>query len=189
MTDTETLEERVRTVERAVTDGDREFPEATDLADLQARVEAVEQRLGELDDRASELEAATQALRGYVGNVRSVNQDVERRADAALAAVEELERRFDGRQPPATEAATAERGSAEKPARAETAASADATTPAETPAGATYGTGDASAAETDALRRRSSGTDAADLAASTRADDRADSRQDPGVIERIRSVL
>ncbi|MBV0923662.1 hypothetical protein KTS45_05555 [Halomicroarcula limicola] len=194
MTDAETLEERVRTVERAVTDGDHEFPEATELADLRARVEALEQRFAELDDRTSELEAATQALRGYVGNVRSVNQDVERRADAALAAVEEMERRLDDRQPSATDSdtGTAEQGSVatavEKSARAETVAPADATPPTETPRAA-YSADGASSVEADAQRRRSSGTDAADLAASTCTDDHADSERDPGVVERIRSVL
>ncbi|WP_135302168.1 DUF7310 family coiled-coil domain-containing protein [Haloarcula amylovorans] len=200
MTDVETLEERVRTVERAVTDGDHEFPEATNLADLHARIERVEERLTELDDRTSELEAATQALRGYVGNVRSVNQDVERRADAALSAVEGLEQRFEGRQPSASGTAIPDRSpaaaSAETPARTETAgladttAPTDATAPAETATRDAHNTRDASATATDATRRRSPSTDAADLADSTRADDNhADSREDPGVIERIRSVL
>lgn len=95
MSDVETLEERVATVERAVTDGDHGFPAVDDLAELTERVEALEEQLAELDDRAAELEAATQALRGYVGNVRSVNERVEGRADAALAATERLERRLD----------------------------------------------------------------------------------------------
>ncbi|WP_254273715.1 DUF7310 family coiled-coil domain-containing protein [Haloarcula marina] len=95
MTDVETLAERVQTVERAVTDGDHEFPEATDLAELEGRVAALERRLTGIDERTTELEAATQALRGYVGNVESVNERVEERADAALAATDRLERRLD----------------------------------------------------------------------------------------------
>ncbi|WP_277540387.1 DUF7310 family coiled-coil domain-containing protein [Haloarcula laminariae] len=95
MTDVETLEERVSTVERAVTDGDHGFPAVDDLAELTERVDALEDRVDELNDRADELDAATQALRGYVGNVRSVNERVEGRADAALAATERLERRLD----------------------------------------------------------------------------------------------
>ena len=39
--------------------------------------------------------SATQALRGYVGSIRAVNEDVEQRADAALATVERLESRLD----------------------------------------------------------------------------------------------
>ncbi|MBX0321841.1 hypothetical protein EGH21_02230 [Halomicroarcula sp. F13] len=95
MTDVETLEERVRTVERAVTDGDHDVPAVEDRAELDARLTAVEDRVDRLDERTADLEAATQALRGYVGNVRSVNEDVEQRADAALAATDRLERRLD----------------------------------------------------------------------------------------------
>ncbi|AUG48118.1 hypothetical protein BVU17_11510 [Haloarcula taiwanensis] len=91
MTDIETLAERLRTVERAVTDGTTEFPEVTELAELEKRVDALEQRIADIDERTTELEAATQALRGYVGNVRTVNEDIEQRADAALAATDRLE--------------------------------------------------------------------------------------------------
>jgi len=96
MTDVETLSERVRTVERAVTDGNHSFPEVDDLAELTERLDEIERRLDELEERTAEQEAATQALRGYVGNVRSVNERVEQRADTALAAAERLERRLDG---------------------------------------------------------------------------------------------
>ncbi|KAA9406374.1 hypothetical protein Har1131_05980 [Haloarcula sp. CBA1131] len=95
MTDIETLAERLRTVERAVTDGTTEFPEVTELAELESRVDSVEQRIDDIDERTAELEAATQALRGYVGNIRAVNEDVEQRADAALAATDRLEVRLD----------------------------------------------------------------------------------------------
>ncbi|MFC6862128.1 hypothetical protein ACFQGE_01485 [Halomicroarcula sp. GCM10025817] len=99
MTDLETLAERVRTVERAVTDGESEFPDATGLAEFETRIGALEDRVADIDDQTTELEAATQALRGYVGNVRSVNEDVEQRADAALAATDRLERRLDEELP------------------------------------------------------------------------------------------
>ncbi|MEF8974242.1 MAG: hypothetical protein V5A15_05075, partial [Haloarcula sp.] len=88
MTDIETLAERLQTVERAVTDGTTEFPEVTELAELETRMDTVEQRVDDIDERTAELEAATQALRGYVGNIRAVNEDVEQRADAALAATD-----------------------------------------------------------------------------------------------------
>jgi len=109
MTDIETLAERLRTVERAVTDGTTEFPEVTELAEVESRVDTVEQRVEEIDERTAELEAATQALRGYVGNVRSVNDEVEQRADAALAATDRLEGRLDeelGSQPASDQPAT-----------------------------------------------------------------------------------
>lgn len=101
MSDVETLAERVRTVERAVTDGDHTFPAVDDIAELTERIDALERELEELEERTAELEGATQALRGYVGNVRSVNERVEQRADTALAATERLERRLDeGEQAP-----------------------------------------------------------------------------------------
>ncbi|MHC3378581.1 DUF7310 family coiled-coil domain-containing protein [Haloarcula sp. H-GB5] len=95
MTDIETLAERLRTVERTVTDGTTEFPEVTELAELESRMDTVEERIDDIDERTAELEAATQALRGYVGNIRAVNEDVEQRADAALAATDRLEIRLD----------------------------------------------------------------------------------------------
>ncbi|WP_224269886.1 DUF7310 family coiled-coil domain-containing protein [Haloprofundus salinisoli] len=93
----ERLETRLDAVERATTGTDISVVDLSSAADLDARLTAVEERLSEFDDRLSELDAAVQALRGYVGGVRTVNRAVERRADAALAAVESLERdRSDG---------------------------------------------------------------------------------------------
>lgn len=48
-----------------------------------------------LEDRVAELEAAVEALRGYAGSVRAVNDRVEERADAAVATVESLQDRVD----------------------------------------------------------------------------------------------
>lgn len=77
------LEERLAAVERAVDDGDTAATAAADR--LRDRVAAVE-------DDVAELEAAVQAVRGYVGGVRHVNDEVEQRADAALAKAEAVER-------------------------------------------------------------------------------------------------
>jgi hypothetical protein len=80
------IEDRLAAVERAITEDQGERAELpTETAD---RVDAVEDDLGDLTDRVAELEAATQALRGYVGNVRAVNEEVQQRADAALAKAE-----------------------------------------------------------------------------------------------------
>ena len=98
MPDEETLDRRLRAVERTLTDGE-DVESAPDSGALADRVETLEAELVDARDRITELEAATQALRGYVGNVRSVNEDVERRADAALAAVERVEARTNGTQP------------------------------------------------------------------------------------------
>lgn len=85
----EALEARVGAIERALTDG-HELADLPDGAALAARVEALEERADAVESRLDELEAASLAVRGYVGNIRAVNRDVERRVDAALAAVERL---------------------------------------------------------------------------------------------------
>jgi len=87
----EALEKRIAALERAITEDEGERVALADGAATAERVEALEARLDDLTDRVAELEAATQALRGYVGNVRSVNREVEQRADAALAKAESLE--------------------------------------------------------------------------------------------------
>lgn len=51
----------------------------------------VESRLAAVEAELAELEAGLQAVRGYVGNIDHVNESVERRANAALAAVDRLE--------------------------------------------------------------------------------------------------
>jgi uncharacterized coiled-coil protein SlyX len=91
----EDLSERLDAVERSLTDGETTVESLSDAADAEKRLDALEARAADLDDRVTELEAATQALRGYVGGVRAVNRDVERRADAALAGVESLAETLD----------------------------------------------------------------------------------------------
>jgi chromosome segregation ATPase len=168
MTDVETLAERVSTVERAVTDGECEFPEATELSDVEGRLAAVEDRLDELGERVDELDAATQAVRGYVGNVRSVNEDVEQRADTALAATERLERRLDeiaaGRRSdgPQHSSGADERRSDHGPRRADDPIERHT---GHEPRGDGFGQ-----AESD-------------------TDDETDTTPDAGVVERIRSLL
>jgi len=95
MSDDEALQRRLRAVERSLTDGDHDVDSLRAAGDQANRIDELAARLDEAEDRIAELEASTQALRGYVGNVRSVNEDVEQRADAALAAVERLEARID----------------------------------------------------------------------------------------------
>jgi hypothetical protein len=85
------LEARIDALERAVTDGDHDLSELAAEGETRERLAAVETEVGDLADRVAELEAATQALRGYVGNVRAVNREVEQRADAALAKAESVE--------------------------------------------------------------------------------------------------
>lgn len=89
------LDRRLRAVERALTDGDHDLSALQDSAAMADRLDDVEDRLATIEEQVAELDAATQAVRGYVGNVRAVNEDVEERADAALAAVDRIEARLD----------------------------------------------------------------------------------------------
>ena len=90
MPEARTLEERLRSVEQALTAQEDDVVVTEQAADPEA-LSAVESRVDDLEDRLLELEAGLQAVRGYVGNVNHVNEAVERRANAAVAAVERLE--------------------------------------------------------------------------------------------------
>jgi len=85
------IEARLEAVERAVTDGSHTFDGVTDAASTAARLDRLETTVEELDDRLAEVESAVEALRGYLGGVQAVNDDVEQRANAALAKAEALE--------------------------------------------------------------------------------------------------
>lgn len=84
------LHERVAALERAVTDGhaDDGLPDAGRMA---TRVDDIEATVEELDDRMAELDAAVQALRGFAGGVRAVDEEIERRANAAISRIDRLE--------------------------------------------------------------------------------------------------
>jgi hypothetical protein len=93
--DTETIDRRLRAVERAITDADTPPVDLADAAEATDRIERLEDRIDDVDRRLADLEAAVRALRGYVGNVRSVNEDVEQTATAALSTVRSVQRRLD----------------------------------------------------------------------------------------------
>jgi hypothetical protein len=82
--DAAVLDERLRAVERAVAD---------DAADVEAAPgpavgEDLAGRLADVEERVADLEAGLQAVRGQLDHVAAVDEAVERRADAALAAAE-----------------------------------------------------------------------------------------------------
>lgn len=95
MTDIERIDERLTAVERAVVDGDFELEELAEVARVLERVDDLESRLDDIEDRLADVEARSQAVEGYVGNIDSVNEGVEQRADAAIAAVDRLEHRLE----------------------------------------------------------------------------------------------
>ncbi|ELY46802.1 hypothetical protein C496_00035 [Natronorubrum tibetense GA33] len=95
MSDIDRIDQRLSAVERAVVDGDVELDRVADLAAVIEDVERLETRLEEHERRLAELEGTVDAVHGLVGNVETVNEDVERQADAAIAAVDRLEYRID----------------------------------------------------------------------------------------------
>lgn len=66
-------------------------PNAVADAEAAPDLESLADRIDALEERVTDLEAGLQAVRGYVGGIDHVNETVERRANAALAAVERLE--------------------------------------------------------------------------------------------------
>ena len=96
--DGDDVEARLEAVERALADGEADLTEITEAAEHARELDELRDRIDDLESEVTDLAASVQAVRGYVGNVRTVNQDVERRADAALAKVEELERRGTDRE-------------------------------------------------------------------------------------------
>lgn len=95
MSNIDQLEQRVEAVENAVTDGKTEFEDLGEIAELTAELESVASRLEKMERRLAAVEGATQSLEGYVGNVRSVNRETEKQADAAVAAVDRLESKIE----------------------------------------------------------------------------------------------
>jgi uncharacterized coiled-coil protein SlyX len=95
------LEARVAALERALTDGrEGNVADIPEGAAVEQRLDGLERRLADLEERLDELDAGLQAVQGYIGEVEHVNREVERQAEAALAAVERLEDDRGGR--PAT---------------------------------------------------------------------------------------
>ncbi len=95
MSDIERLDRRLSAVERAVVDGDAEIDRLANLAALAEDLERLDSRVGNHERRLAKLNGAVGSIGGFVGNVESINEDVERRADAAIADVDRLEYRID----------------------------------------------------------------------------------------------
>lgn len=90
------LDARLDAVERALTDGDTDLTDLREASGVAEDLQALEARLDTVESRLDELEAGLEAVRGYAGNVRAVNREVERRASAALAKAETVETAVDG---------------------------------------------------------------------------------------------
>lgn len=89
------IDQRLSAVESTVVDGNVNLDDLSDVSELMEELERVNARLDELESRLSELEGVTQSLEGYVGNIRTVNEETEKQADAAMAAVDRLEKQIE----------------------------------------------------------------------------------------------
>ncbi len=95
MSDIERIDQRLSAVERAVVDSDVKLDQLADLATLTEDLDRLEDRIEAHEQRIASLEGTVDALDGFAGSVESVNEDVEKQADAAIAAVDRLEYRID----------------------------------------------------------------------------------------------
>jgi hypothetical protein len=93
----ERLEARLDALERAVTDGESDTGDVhpshhtpPEGPDAESPTE-VATGLADLTDRVAELEADLEAVRGLLDGVQAVDDDVERRANLALAKAESVE--------------------------------------------------------------------------------------------------
>ena len=94
MTRLDQLEERLAALERTV--AERDF--GSETADgpgtppsVLEDVKGLRDDVDRIEDRLADLEGQLQALSGFATNVESVNEDVERQADVAIAAVDRVE--------------------------------------------------------------------------------------------------
>lgn len=85
------LDERIRALERALTERDDPPAPVPEITDVTADVAELEDRVDLLESSVADLDARQQAVEAYVDRVDHVNETIERRADAALAAVDRLE--------------------------------------------------------------------------------------------------
>ncbi len=94
MSTLEQFEQRLSAVERTVVDGDHDVPALSDIDDLRQTVDALADQVETIDSRLLAVESGVEALEGYVGNIQSVNQSVERQADIAIVSAGRVENRL-----------------------------------------------------------------------------------------------
>lgn len=85
------IDDRVRALERAVTERDDPAAPIPAIADVDATTVDLGERVSELETQVADLAARQEAVEAYVDRIEHVNESIERRADAALAAVDRLE--------------------------------------------------------------------------------------------------
>ena len=94
MSSMDQFEQRLAAVERTVVDGDHDVAELSDLETLTETIDTLTEAVVTLENRVLTLESGLEALEGYVGNIQSVNQSVERQADIAIVSAGRVEDRL-----------------------------------------------------------------------------------------------
>jgi len=94
MTTVDQVEQRLAAVERTVVDGDHDWDKLSDAAAVVGRLEDLESQIQDLEQRIAVLEGRSESFESYIGNVDTVNENVEQRADMAIASVDRLERQL-----------------------------------------------------------------------------------------------
>ena len=94
MTTVDQVEQRLAAVERTVVDGDHDWDKLSDAAAVVGRLEDLESQIEDLEQRIAVLEGRSESFESYIGNVDTVNENVEQRADTAIASVDRLERQL-----------------------------------------------------------------------------------------------
>lgn len=91
------LTDRVRALERAVSTRDEPPTPIPAISGVSSEVSDLDDRVVTIESRVADLAARQQAVEAYVDQIDHVNDTIERRADAALAAVDRLESTCQGR--------------------------------------------------------------------------------------------
>ncbi|WP_459192672.1 DUF7310 family coiled-coil domain-containing protein [Halosimplex sp. J119] len=179
------LDARLDAVERALTDDETDLSELRASAEEAGDVADFESRLAELESRVDELEAGLQAVRGYAGNVRAVNREVERRASAALAKAETLEAAVDDDGPGARPAQSTDPSANSRP-ESRTPGNERSERPSDDQRAETGEQQPGSGKRMRAGNRQRPGTDGGDAAGDSEADGESQTEQ---FIERVRDAL
>lgn len=192
---TDPIEQRVAAVERRL---DAEAPEPTN----------VEVDLEQLQEQIAELEAAVEAIEAYVGHVERTDDELERRANAALAAIDDLEARVErleaGREA-TPDRLRNKRKSGRVPAREQTTTTIGTEPSARphperieadggntTPNGCDRGWHGPTTSDCDARNRQAVATDSCDVEDASRTDTTdgwADDVDEVGLVQRLRARL
>lgn len=99
MTNGDELAERLAAVERALTDDDRSPADLSEPAEIETRLDRLDERLDAIEQRLADAEGDLAAVRGHVGNAKRIDRETEQVAQHALATAREVETRLEEETP------------------------------------------------------------------------------------------